>query len=49
MEAANTAGIMMHMKDVLDWVLEKNKIIKEFTLSLIKQTVQENITDFSMK
>lgn len=49
METANLAGIMMPVKDVLDWVLENSKILKEFTLSLLKQTVKENVTDFSMK
>lgn len=49
MEEANMAGIMMPMKDVQDWVLENRKILLEFTLSLLTQTVQENITDFSMK
>ena len=49
MEAANIVGIMMPMKDVLYWVLQNSKVLKEFTLSLLKQTVQGIITDFSMK
>jgi len=33
MEAANMAGIMMPIKDVLDWVLENSKILRVYPLT----------------